>query len=354
MNNEIIYTAELMSKYIEDIRQIVQNNPRQYCSVIRRHDAKCIDKLQQYIPFINSKTPLLQLPSYKLATKIYWLLNNITDFPICPVCNNKFGYNINVTFSIGYTYCCSRSCSGKLSHTDKAKTARKKTTLLKYGVTHTSQAPTVKQKRKITCLDKYGVDEPFKLAHIQLAGNIAGNAGWYDPKRKQKRLNKSINTCLKRYGVKHYRNSEKALETNRLNHKGLLYAQTPASAKYRKKRVKYDNLTFDSSWEVIVYKYCKEHNMQCEYQPTIAFKYTYANKTRYYHPDFLIEGQLYEIKGDHFFKEDGTMQNPFNHKLDALYEAKHQCMINNNVKIIRYADLQNLQAVISKTYLHYN
>ena len=34
---------------------------------------------------------------------------------------------------------------------------------------------------------------------------------------------------------------------------------------------------------------------------------------RRYFPDFEIEGKFYEIKGDQFFNEDGTMCNPFNH-----------------------------------------
>ena len=40
-------------------------------------------------------------------------------------------------------------------------------------------------------------------------------------------------------------------------------------------------------------------------------------------PDFLVDGHYVEIKGDHFFKKDGTMQNPYDHRQDGLYEAKH-------------------------------
>ena len=50
-----------------------------------------------------------------------------------------------------------------------------------------------------------------------------------------------------------------------------------------------------------------------------------------------------EIKGIHFFRPDGIMFNPFRYKdwSDAeyerscrRYEAKHKCMIQNNVRII--------------------
>ena len=50
----------------------------------------------------------------------------------------------------------------------------------------------------------------------------------------------------------------------------------------------------------------------------------------------MIEGKLVEVKGDHFFKEDGTMQNPYDHSQDELYEAKHQCMLSNGVDVWRY------------------
>lgn len=32
------------------------------------------------------------------------------------------------------------------------------------------------------------------------------------------------------------------------------------------------------------------------------------------------------------------MCNPFDHSQDALYEAKHQCMLNNNVRILKEID----------------
>ena len=53
---------------------------------------------------------------------------------------------------------------------------------------------------------------------------------------------------------------------------------------------------------------------------------------------------IVEIKGDHFFVESGQMICPFRKKKwsderyadeCAKYEAKHQCMLKNNVKIMR-------------------
>jgi hypothetical protein len=69
----------------------------------------------------------------------------------------------------------------------------------------------------------------------------------------------------------------------------------------------------------------------------MQFDYEYDGAEHKYYPDFRIDGQLIEIKGSHFFENkdpNGKMVNPYDHSLDALYEAKHQCMIANNVHII--------------------
>ena len=111
------------------------------------------------------------------------------------------------------------------------------------------------------------------------------------------------------------------------------YSKTTEFAKNRNKKIKYDNLTFDSSWEVDVYKFCMENNIPCEYQPNIQLEYEYDGKKHIYQPDFLINDKLYEVKGDHFFK-DGKMINPYNNNRNKISDVKHQCMIKNNVIIL--------------------
>ena len=153
------------------------------------------------------------------------------------------------------------------------------------------------------------------------------------------------NTMLNNYGVEHYSKtpeySIKCKNTNLIRYGTESYAQTSEFLKFHKKRVEYDGLTFDSSWEVIVYKYCKKHNKEFEYQPNIQLEYEYDNKKHYYQPDFLIDGQLYEVKGDQFFEGD-KMINPYDRNQDGLYEAKHQCMLNNGVIILKVEDIKRL------------
>ena len=78
--------------------------------------------------------------------------------------------------------------------------------------------------------------------------------------------------------------------------------------------------------------------------------YEFNGKNHIYEPDFLIKGKLIEIKGDQFFKDDGTMQNPWDHSQDALYEAKHQCMLRNMVEIWKSNDYKKYLMYIKSTY----
>lgn len=73
--------------------------------------------------------------------------------------------------------------------------------------------------------------------------------------------------------------------------------------------------------------------------------YEFEGKIHMYFPDFqLLDNNVFiEIKGIHFFRPDGMMFNPFRYKGQSnaeyerscrQYEAKYQCMIRNNVRII--------------------
>lgn len=57
------------------------------------------------------------------------------------------------------------------------------------------------------------------------------------------------------------------------------------------------------------------------YTPKVEFLYKFKDKQHKYIPDFRIGNEYVEIKGSQFLdKETGRWINPFNHKLDALYE----------------------------------
>lgn len=62
---------------------------------------------------INELTPKLNDPYYNLKTKIFWILNDIHDFPICQVCGKEIKKNV-ISVNLGYSgkgKYCSNKCS---------------------------------------------------------------------------------------------------------------------------------------------------------------------------------------------------------------------------------------------------
>ena len=119
-----------------------------------------------------------------------------------------------------------------------------------------------------------------------------------------------------------------------------------------------EKLCFDSLPELAFFIWLNDNGYDFEYQPDVVFEYEYAGKKHVYLPDFLVDGMFVELKGDHFFDESGKMINPFRdpswtdleYSDECLkYEAKHQCMLDNGVTIMReeqyrkYIDYVNLK-----------
>ena len=111
--------------------------------------------------------------------------------------------------------------------------------------------------------------------------------------------------------------------------------QNPEIRARTQKNIKYDGKSFDSYPELCLYIWLTDYQFIFDFQPNISFKYEVDGIVHYYCPDFKVGDLYFEIKGDQFFKEDGTMQNPYDHSQDKLYEAKHQCMLKNDIIILR-------------------
>ena len=218
----------------------------------------------------------------------------------------------------------------------------KQTNLERRGVEYTWQSKEVRDKSNMTCEAIYGTIHPQRLDPVknkQKATNLTiyGCPSSFqneDVRKKQR------NKCLSIYGVEYYSQSEEY-------HK---------NKKHKFHSKKYPELTFDSKWEVKVYEFCRDRRIDVEYSPSISYEYEYDGRTWTYHPDFRINGRIYEVKGEHFFKVDESsgrevMINPYRDPEWSderyawecrKYEAKHQCMLANNVIILRKNDIKNL------------
>ena len=100
------------------------------------------------------------------------------------------------------------------------------------------------------------------------------------------------------------------------------------------------------------YIFCENNNIHCERNSTKFFTFIVNDKNYRYFPDFKIDDYFIEIKGNQFVKEDGTWQNIYNHDEDYIYEAKHQCALLHNVKIVYYNDLDKFKSQLLSSNPH--
>lgn len=250
----------------------------------------------------------------------------------------------------------------------------KKTCLEKYNVENTFQVEAFKNKAKqtkleryedenyhnseqiiSTCLQKYGTANggcaPEALEKIKATNLKHWGQEYYFGCTDYKIKTKATN--LKKYGVDHIAKMplfQHLIEQTMLNRYGVRrYAQTVDFHFKSQHKYKYNNETFDSFPELATYVYCIDHNISVKRAP-VNLIYYYNSIQHYYIPDFSINDQLIEIKGNQFLKEDGTWQCPFDHSQDDKFEAKHQCALANGVHIWYQVDYQKYIDYFNKKY----
>ena len=204
--------------------------------------------------------------------------------------------------------------------TEEGKKKLKEAMLEKCGCEFPLQTDFFKTKRKETCLEKYGVEFFSQSGQFReiLKEKFGEAIGWANPQIYEK----FKSTMLSRYGCEHP-------------------SQSSLIASHKRHKIPYDGLSFDSEPEVRVYKFCKENSIPVKYQPR-SFAYTDSlGKDHVYFPDFEISGKLYELKGEHLWK-DGHIWFPYRNLLDekelaaidARDLAKTECMKANNVRVV--------------------
>ena len=255
------------------------------------------------------------------------------------------------------------------------------------------------QKRKNSCLAKYGVSDPMKDQEILKKQTSGANKVWKDSDRKESALSKRKETCVETYGYdaasKHPEVKKKGLDTN-LERYGYVGWQNKEeqekaqklahseSAEEKRKKTSLENwgethhfknkeklskqwesykdktgyahpahnpeiihsnkgytfegIHFDSSWELAYYIWLIDHKKSFIYHPEYSLEYfdEEDNKNHNYYPDFLVEGVFHEIKGDQFFNEIGE---PYNKYGKCFWWAKYNALLKYNVKILKWNDI---------------
>jgi hypothetical protein len=150
--------------------------------------------------WINKQTPLLQNPFYTLKTKIFWILNDMSEFPTCKVCGKPLSDKNVVSIKDGYKSTCSIKCAANdISRIKKIK----ETCLKKFGTDNFSKTKEFIEKSKQTCLEKYGVEFSFQSENNKSKSKETNlkKYGCENPNQNESIQNKTKQTNLKKFGV---------------------------------------------------------------------------------------------------------------------------------------------------------
>ena len=338
--------------------------------------------------------------STSIQETIARIFNKIEIRPVCKQCGGELQFQ-QLTFP--FAMFCSRRCS---NNNEETKQHLIETCLEKYGTTNTAKAECVKEKTKQHFREKYGVDNPWQSTEVQKQSQQTKHQKYGDENFNNRK--KAENTCIDRYGVKNPSQCEnikqkaskkyhitvfnkfgtywpiqnqdvrlKQVNTMQTKYNATSYltsndfkmkcielygVENPMhNSELRKKtttKYMFNDIFFDSAPEIAFYVWLCDNNIPFEYQPNESFDYVFKDSTFKYFPDFKVGDMFFEIKGDHFFK-DGKMFCPYRKKsftdeqyndLCAKYEAKHQCMLNNNVVILKNAEYMVFLTYVNQKY----
>lgn len=222
-----------------------------------------------------------------------------------------------------------------------------------YGVEIATQKPEIAKRCKEHCektmLEKYGVKNSFQLESTRTKLEEKLKECRKDPEWVEMVKEHTRKACLERYEVENYGMTEMSKEASSRYWKSLTEEEWELYRQTRSKGFKYDGQIFDSKPELAFWIWCKENGKNiCRESKKLTYIFNGEEKT--YIPDFVVDDQMIEIKGDHFVKENGEWQNPFDHKLDPLMEAKHKFILTQPVKILYRKDYQKYVDYVEEKY----
>lgn len=302
--------------------------------------AECFNKqLQQIVDTVRRPTDMLKKNSvllayvmkqtwfldktYTLLTRIWFVLNHLTDFPVCKTCGKKIcNRNIIQLSKPRMSFCCKKCMYeseitranmkagiARMSSTQKKiqRLRQRRTKKLRYGDSNYNN----KDKRVKTTLKKYGVENVFQSESIKskirkTKEQLHNNPTFVNPEkisltrrnfsieRKQEILEKQIQTSQSHY------NTDFPIQNEKVKEKVL--KSMPETLK-KIIQTKQKNHTFNtSSEEQQVKQYLIEifskTDVKCQYK---SARYPYCCDFYVVSADLYIECNFSWTHGGHFY-----------------------------------------------------
>jgi hypothetical protein len=203
-----IYTREECKKLIEELGIIKKDkNP------IRVSKTKITSELMESILFHTNKC------RDNISERIFWIINDVEDYPICKQCGKQFQprfYGFR-TDSSNRRFC-SPKCSSK---NESVLEQTKQTCIQKYGVDHPWKSPIIREQIKQTNFENFGVEHQLQSPII---------------KEQIKQTN------LKKYGVEHVLQSPVVREKSKQTWLKNLEVDHPWKSPIIQEQIKQTNL----------------------------------------------------------------------------------------------------------------
>lgn len=147
----------------------------------------------------------------KWGEKMALFYNNLKEPPKCPVCGKPCKF---LSLRRGWTTACSRRCVG---HNPDTMDKKRKTCIKKFGYDNAFKSPEIQEKAKKTCLERYGVENPYASEEVKqkIKQHNIEKYGGNSPMCSKETQEKSKKTCLERYGVEYSSQNEQVKEASK-------------------------------------------------------------------------------------------------------------------------------------------
>jgi hypothetical protein len=183
----------------------------------------------------------------------------------------------------------------------------KKSIQNKYGFDNISHLESVKRKKKNTCLKNYGVEVPLQNTYIhnKYSNTCLKKYGVIEFGASQQCISKRKETCMKKYGVENFLETEMAQQKSQktcMEKYGVRFAsQHPLifnkiknnSFKRKPYTLPSGKIIYLLGYEPKFLNYIFDNNLfqesQINYSPPAIIYYSQKQKRSYYYPDFYIE-----------------------------------------------------------------
>ena len=203
--------------------------------------------------------------------------------------------------------------------------------------------------RQETCLERYGV--PFASQYEETRLKTSASHLARTPEQIAESDAKRFVTCLEIYGTAYPNQSDivrsKTAQTC-IDRYGVPFP-VPAVLN-RRTQYFYKNSYFDSSYELLFF-IAREVTGNPVSRNTDKFSYYVDDKEHFYYPDFIDEDNNYiEIKGAHFFDQEGHLINPFTDdaNIQVEFRLKGELMEYMNVQIIK--DIEPYRTIVNEAF----